>query len=100
MKVIADICVVPLGVGVSLSRYIAACQDIFEQAGLEPRVHGYGSNVEGEFDVVMAALEACHERLHELGVPRVSTNLRLGTRSDRAQTLDDKLESLARERGR
>ncbi|MEC7562864.1 MAG: thiamine-binding protein, partial [SAR324 cluster bacterium] len=26
MKVIVDLCVVPLGVGVSVSRYVAACE--------------------------------------------------------------------------
>ena len=33
MKVIADLCVVPIGVGVSVSRYIAACQRILSEAG-------------------------------------------------------------------
>ena len=28
MKVIVDLCVVPLGVGVSVSRYVAACEPV------------------------------------------------------------------------
>jgi uncharacterized protein YqgV (UPF0045/DUF77 family) len=42
----------------------------------------------------MAALRTCHERLHAMGVPRISTSVRLGTRIDRAQTMADKLESV------
>jgi uncharacterized protein (TIGR00106 family) len=94
MKAIADISIIPLGVGLSLSSYVAACEKVFTEAGLEPRLHANGTNVEGEWDVVMTALKTCHERLHEMGVPRVATNLRLGTRVDRDQSMDAKLESV------
>lgn len=94
MKAIADICIVPLGVGVSVSRYIAECEKILKAAGLEVRLHAYGTNVEGEWDHVMAGVKRCHDRLHEKGVPRISTNLRIGTRIDRAQTMADKIRSV------
>ena len=94
MKVLVDISVVPLGVGLSLSKYVAACERIFDQAGLKTALHAYGTNVEGEWDEVFAAIKKCHETLHEMGAPRISTNLRLGTRTDRVQTLDDKVRSV------
>jgi len=94
MKAIADIAIIPLGVGLSLSHYVAACEEVFSEAGLEPQLHANGTNVEGEWDEIMAALKRCHEKLHELGAPRVATNLRLGTRIDRAQTMDDKVRSV------
>ena len=34
MKVIADLCVVPVGVGVSVSAHVAACQRVLQEAGL------------------------------------------------------------------
>ncbi len=95
MKVLADICVIPIGVGVSVSEYVAACKKIFENAGLESSLHAYGTNVEGEWDDVMAALKACHETVHGMGAPRISTTIRMGTRTDRAQTMQDKLDSVA-----
>jgi len=94
MKVIADISIIPLGVGLSLSRHVAACEEVLTEAELEPRLHANGTNVEGEWDQVMAALKACHERLHEMGVPRIATNLRLGTRVDREPSMDAKLRSV------
>jgi uncharacterized protein (TIGR00106 family) len=96
MDVILDLCVVPLGVGVSVSEYIAACRRVLEEAGLSHRMHAYGTNVEGEWDDVMAAVKRCHEVVHEMGAPRISTNIRLGTRTDRAQTIDDKVTSVER----
>ncbi|MFP4421997.1 MAG: MTH1187 family thiamine-binding protein [Desulfococcaceae bacterium] len=94
MKVIADFCLVPLGVGLSLSPYIAACEKILKEAGLETTLHAYGTNIEGEWDAVVAAVKRCHETIHEMGAPRVSTTLKLGTRTDRAQTMADKVNSV------
>ncbi len=47
MHVIVDLCVVPLGVGVSVSKYVALCQRILEEEGLDIRLHAYGTNIEG-----------------------------------------------------
>ena len=94
MKVIADLTVVPLGVGVSVSRYVVACQKVLDDAGLETRLHAYGTNIEGEWDDVFAAIKRCHEVIHEMGAPRVSTSIKVGTRTDRDQTMADKVESV------
>ncbi|MEJ2189417.1 MAG: MTH1187 family thiamine-binding protein [Acidobacteriota bacterium] len=94
MKAIVDLSVIPLGVGLSLSTYVAACERVLREAGLEPQLHANGTNVEGDWDEIMAALKRCHEVLHEMGVPRIATNLRLGTRIDRATSMDDKVRSV------
>jgi uncharacterized protein (TIGR00106 family) len=94
MKVIADVCVVPIGIGVSVSKEIAVCERIFAEAGLKTSLHAYGTNLEGEWDAVFAAIKRCHEVLHEMGVPRISSSLRFGTRVDREQTMEDKVRSV------
>ena len=99
MKVLVDLTVVPLGVGVSLSGYVAACERILTEAGLHTRLHAYGTNVEGEWDAVFAAVKRCHETLHQMGAPRVMTSIKVGTRSDRDQTLEDKIRSVQEKLG-
>ena len=94
MKVIADFSIVPIGVGVSVSKYIAECEKIFKQAGLKVILHSYGTNIEGEWDVVFSAIKKCHEVLHKMGVPRISSNMRFGTRTDREQSMEDKINSV------
>ena len=89
-----DLCVVPLGVGTSVSEYVAACERVFEEAGLSHSMHSYGTNVEGEWDDVMAAVKRCHEVVHEMGAPRITSSMRFGTRTDRSQTMDDKIRSV------
>jgi uncharacterized protein (TIGR00106 family) len=94
MIAIADVCVIPIGIGVSVSKEVTACERIFAEAGLKSRLHAYGTNIEGEWDDVMGAIKRCHETLHAMGVARISTNIRIGTRTDRAQTMDDKIRSV------
>ncbi len=94
MKVIVDFCLVPIGVGVSVSKYIVECEKIITEAGLKSQMHAYGTNIEGEWEDVFAAIKRCHERVHEMGVPRISSTLRFGTRTDRVQTMEDKIKSV------
>lgn len=94
MHVIVDLCVVPLGVGLSVSKYVAACHRIIEDAGLTHQLHAYGTNIEGDWDEVFAAVKKCHEVVHEMGAPRISTSMRVGTRTDRVQSMQDKVRSV------
>jgi uncharacterized protein YqgV (UPF0045/DUF77 family) len=48
MKVIVDLCVVPIGVGVNLAPYIAACEQVLLDAGLKIQLHPNGTAIEGE----------------------------------------------------
>jgi len=94
MNVIVDFSVVPIGVGVSVSKYVVACQRVLDDAGLKTNLHAYGANVEGSWDEVFGAIKKCHEVVHEMGAPRVSTVIKAGTRTDRDQSLDDKVRSV------
>ena len=94
MNVIAEFTVIPIGTGVELSKYVAACQQVLEKSGLTYELHANGTNLEGEWDEVMDAIKRCQETLHEMGVPRLSTIIKLGTRIDRPQTMADKMSSV------
>ena len=96
MNVMVDLCVVPMGVGVSVSEYIAECERLIEAAGLESELHPYGTVIQGDWDAVFRVVKQCHERVHEMGAPRVFTTLKVGTRTDREQTMADKVDSVRR----
>ncbi len=89
MKVILDLCVIPW---VSASRCPitqATCERVIRATGLNANMH-YGTNIENEWDDVMAAVKCCHEVVHYMGV----TTTKLGTRTNRAQTMEDKVRSV------
>lgn len=94
MKVMVDLCVVPIGVGVSVSEYVAECERLIETAGLKSQLHPYGTIIEGDWDAVFAVVKQCHERVHAMGAPRVFTSLKVGTRTDREQSMEDKVDSV------
>jgi len=94
MNVILDFCLIPIGVGLSVSKYVAACERILKDTGLTTHLHAYGTNVEGDWDTVFAAVKRCHETIHAMGAPRISTSIRVGTRTDRSQTMADKVKSV------
>lgn len=98
MHVIIDFTVVPVGAGLSLSPYIARIEQILRESGLSHELHANGTNVEGEWDEVMAAIRRCHETLHAMGVPRIHTDIKLGTRTDREQRMADKIASVRNKR--
>jgi uncharacterized protein (TIGR00106 family) len=81
-------------VGVSLSEYVAACEHILAGTGLHYELHANGTNLEGEWDDVMDAIKRCQETLHEMGVPRIHTDIKLGTRTDRKQSMANKIASV------
>lgn len=94
MNVIVDFCLVPLGTELSLSPYIAACQKVLQQTELEYQLHAYGTNIEGEWDQVMSAIRECHETVHRMGAPRITSTIKLGTRIDRSQSMSEKVASV------
>ncbi|QEY31029.1 MTH1187 family thiamine-binding protein [Synechococcus sp. RSCCF101] len=94
MRVSVDLCLVPIGVGVSLSPYVAACQTVLQEAGLDHQLQANGTAVEGEWAEVFAAIERCHDAVHALGAPRIYTVLKVNTRTDRDQSLEEKVASV------
>lgn len=91
MHVHVDFCLIPLGGDLSVAEDVAECQRVFAERGLAAVLHAYGTNLEGDWDAVMAAIKECHGRVHAMGRARISSTLRVGTRTDRVQNLADKV---------
>jgi uncharacterized protein (TIGR00106 family) len=94
MRAIADLNIIVVGTGMSLSPYVAACIELLKERGLKVHVHALGSNIEGEIGDVLRAVEACHELVHRMGAGRIVTTVKLTTRTDREQTLEEKVQSV------
>lgn len=77
-----------------MSAYIREVRDILATTGLTHEMHANGTNIEGEMSQVSAAVEACCQRLHALGVERIFCTMHFSTRTDKPQAMADKLASL------
>ena len=96
MWVSVDLCLIPLGIGVSLSPYLAACKEVIKKTGLDYEIGPNGTAIEGEWEEVFACVCECHEVVHQKGATRIFTNLKLNTRIDRKQSFREKVSSVQR----
>jgi len=91
MKAVAEIQVVPIGVGVSVRKQVRRAQELIQESGLEIQEHSYGTNVEGDLETILGVIAKIHEVLHAEGTPRLATAIKLGTRTDKEPNLKEKL---------
>ena len=91
MKAIAEVQVIPIGVGVSVRNEVKRAHKLLEEAGLKIQLHSYGTNVEGELGQIFKAIEQVHETLHAEGTVRIATAIKIGTRTDKEPSLAGKL---------
>jgi len=50
--------------------------------------------LDGDWDDVFAAIKLYHDRVHAMGVPRITTSIKVGTRTDREQSMQEKVDSV------
>ena len=91
MRATAEIQVIPIGAGVSVRAEVKRAHELLKHSNLKVRLHAYGTNVEGEMDEIFEAVQRVHETLHAEGVSRLSTAIKIGTRTDKEPTLGAKL---------
>jgi uncharacterized protein (TIGR00106 family) len=68
--------------------------EVLTETGLKIQLHPKGTAIEREWAPVFAAIEASHQAVHAMGCPRVYTTVRINTRTDKDQTLEDKVASV------
>ncbi|KAF2673918.1 DUF77-domain-containing protein [Microthyrium microscopicum] len=90
---IADFCLIPMGTATaSVSEEVAEVQRLLKQSGLKYHLHSAGTTVEGSWDDVTKVIGQAHEMLHQNGIVRVHSSIRIGTRTDKTQHFAEKLK--------
>lgn len=91
MQAIVEVQIIPIGEGVSVRKEVMRAHELLESSGLNITLHANGSNIEGELSLVMGAIQHAIETLHAEGIVRLSTHMKIGTRTDKVPTLAGKL---------
>ena len=94
MWVSIDFCLIPIGVGTSLSTFISACIEIIEKYELDYELGPNGTAIEGDWNKVSDCIRDCHEEIHRMGADRIYTTLKINTRSDRDHSFREKVPSV------
>ncbi|MCO5315515.1 MAG: MTH1187 family thiamine-binding protein [Solirubrobacterales bacterium] len=98
MSATAEITVLPIGrEGASVGDLIARIATaLAAQDRVRYEMHAMGTSLEGEPEDIFALAARLHRIPLEQDVPRAYTLLKVDQRTDRDQTLDDKVESVSR----
>jgi uncharacterized protein (TIGR00106 family) len=91
--VIAAFSITPLGVGDSVSAPVADAVRIVRESGLPNETNAMFTNVEGEWDEVLALLKQCVMRVAE-EAPRVSVVVKIDYRPGVADALTGKVAAV------
>ncbi len=92
---VVEVSVVPIGVaGTSLSDYVAAALEVVRASSIDHELTAMGTILSGDLDDVLAVVRRMHERLFEVGAPRVLTQIRIDDRRDRPASPRRKIESV------
>ena len=87
--------ITPLGVGDSVGAQVADVVRLVRDSGLPNETNAMFTNVEGEWDEVMALLKRCVERVAD-EAPRVSVVVKLDYRPGVTDMLHAKVEAIER----
>lgn len=97
--VLLEMSIVPMGVGESVSEYVAECVDLVDRSGLAYELHSMGTIVEGELPAVLALMQQCIEKMAEHS-DRVTCSAKLDFRRGKSGRLKSKVESVEQKLGR
>ena len=97
--VLLEMSIVPMGVGDSVSQYVAECVDLVDQSGLDYELHSMGTIVEGELSDVLALMQRCIEKMAEHS-DRVTCAAKLDFRRGQSGRITAKVKSVEEKLGR
>ena len=93
---IVEVSVVPIGVGESLSRYVARAVEILRKRGVKYQVNPMGTVMEVEtFHELGRILDEIREELEGAGVPRIYFVVKVDHRR-KATSMEHKVEAVER----
>lgn len=75
-----------------MSDEVAKIELKIHESGLKHTLHSAGTTIEGEWDDVMNLIGNLHAYLHQEGILRIQSDIRVGTRTDKSQTAQDKVD--------
>lgn len=86
---IVQFSIVPLGVGISVSNYVAKVIKIVDESGLPYKLHAMGTIVEGDWEEVMNLIKKCRDTLMD-DTERVLIDIKIDDRKGATGRIEGK----------
>ena len=92
---IAAVSISPVGVGTSVSKYVAAALEVVRaQSRVRYRLDPMFTTLEGELTDIYALVQVMQEAVFAAGAQRVGTVIKIDDRRDRAVRMEEKVASV------
>ena len=93
--IVADFSMIPMGTGTSGSRYVKAVHEVLKSSGINFVPGPMSTSVEVEsLEELFRVIDTANERLKEMGVVRIITNIRIDCRLDKEISIRSKLQAV------
>lgn len=89
----AEISIVPIGKGVSLSKYVAQAVKIVDKSGLKYQITPMGTIIEGNINKVFSVIKQCHLAVLKKS-SRVYTRITIDDRKGKTNQITHKVASV------
>lgn len=96
---IVEFSILPVGVGESLSKYVAKALAIVDESGLKYQFTPMGTILEGEYKPIMKTIRRCHMAVLE-ECERVVTTIKIDDRQSATNEIEKKVASVESRLGR
>lgn len=92
---IAEVCIIPIGVETSVSKYVAGCQKVLEkEENIKYSLNPMGTNIEGNVEEIFKVIRKMQESVFEKNVDRVYTVIKMDERRDKKSSMNQKIKSV------
>ncbi|MDD5501878.1 MAG: MTH1187 family thiamine-binding protein [Candidatus Thermoplasmatota archaeon] len=93
--IIAEVSVVPVGAGTSVSKYVREGIRALESSGLRTQTNAMATDIEAKsIDEIFAAVKSAHLAVLGAGAQRVLTTLKIDDRIDKEATMESKVNAV------
>ena len=92
--VVAEVSIIPLGEGASVSKYVKKALKVFKKYNLKVEPNAMGTVLEGDLNEVLEASKEAHEEVLK-DTTRVVSSLKIDERKDKENTIERKLNAIS-----
>ena len=93
--IISQLSIAPIGVGISLSKYVKIAVDIFRKNNIKFKTNDMATVIEtADLETLFKVVEEAHRAVINAGVARIITELKIDDRQDKKVTIGNKVKSV------
>jgi uncharacterized protein (TIGR00106 family) len=95
IMIIAQLSIVPIGRGTSISKYVRLVIETLKREGVRYEVNAMSTVIEaGTLEELFKIVQKAHQSVVDAGAERIVTELKIDDRRDKSATIESKLRAI------